>query len=218
MKSFSELITEASHPGRASSGKLKKIDELMAWLYDKNILNKGEKKKKDSIFYKYYRWYNDGDKPRGKRYSGLYNDKEIAAELEKEIEEFIKQTLVKYLPKINRADFKFDMAISKLNRLIYVAEENDFYSLVNYYVKDVKDPKVLENIKILKGQLEHWKKIVPKEFNNIRASYAFSKMKTANELTPELKSSYKEMNKTIIDIHQDLLKIKKLMILAKDLE
>lgn len=37
---------EAVKPRRAWSGKIKKIDELLAWMYDKGIMNKGERAKK----------------------------------------------------------------------------------------------------------------------------------------------------------------------------
>ena len=62
MENFREMFLEAE-PLRAWNNKLKSIDDLMSWMYDKDILNKGEKSDKDRIFRQYYRYYNDGDFP-----------------------------------------------------------------------------------------------------------------------------------------------------------
>lgn len=52
-----EVLSEASKAQRAWNGKLKNVDALMAWLYDKDILTKTEKAQKDKIFNAYYRFY-----------------------------------------------------------------------------------------------------------------------------------------------------------------
>jgi hypothetical protein len=75
-----ETLHEASHAGRAWSGKIKNIDNLMSWMYDKGIINKGEQAEKDRVFREYYRYYNDGDTPRG--LSGM-SDKGIEEYIEK---------------------------------------------------------------------------------------------------------------------------------------
>lgn len=52
--SFKKFLEEAK-AGRAWSGKLNKIDELLQWMYSNDILNKGEKAQKDALFHQYYR-------------------------------------------------------------------------------------------------------------------------------------------------------------------
>ena len=113
-------LHEKQFAGRAWYGKLKRIDELLSWLYDKNILNKTDKNKKDVIFNRYYRYYNDGDVPRGKKYPPVPTGiplnrnskaaKKIEQILEEEVTEFIKATLKKYSKKYNRKDFRKDKA------------------------------------------------------------------------------------------------------------
>lgn len=118
--------------GRAWQGKLKRIDDLIAWMYDKDILTQSDKKKKDSLFHKYYRYYNDGDFPRGiksvsaseYRWSRTASswkkevEDKIEYELEQQLETFMVYILNKYLPKINRKEFHYDRAIEKIHEVI----------------------------------------------------------------------------------------------------
>ena len=92
---FESFLNEASYSGRAWSGKLSNIDNLLSWMYDKGILNKSEQGEKDRKFREYYRWYNDGDRP-----SGLTgSDADIESYLERSIDDFIKKVLTKYAGK-----------------------------------------------------------------------------------------------------------------------
>ena len=92
-------------PQRGWSGKLKRITDLINWMSDNNILTKTDQNKKENLFHKYYRFYNDGDFPRGVQEIGYdelnsYDFKfstiesprkrKLQAELEKQLEEFLK--------------------------------------------------------------------------------------------------------------------------------
>lgn len=150
---LNEILEEASTPRRAWENKLKKIDKLLAWMYDKDILTKGEKAKKDTIFRAYYRYYNDGDMPGALKLQGmskysLETEKETA--LEKYLEAFIKTLLTKYLPKVNRAEFRIDDMIASLKSPIEVSEKYDAHALLTYWIKQVKVSDDTE----LKGMLE----------------------------------------------------------------
>lgn len=169
---LNEILEEASTPRRAWEGKLKKIDKLLAWMYDKDILTKGEKAKKDSIFRAYYRYYNDGDLPAALKLQGmnkysLSTEKETA--LEKYLEDFIKMILAKYLPKVDRAEFQLDDIIDSLKTPIDVSESYDAHSLLTYWIKKVKVSDDTE----LKGMLE-----------DVQAKYDALKT-AANEASPK---------------------------------
>lgn len=139
MKSFSEYLEEAEVAGRAWKGKLERIDKLMAWMYDKDILTKGEKNEKDKVFRQYYRYHNDGDFPRGitktKGVSAYENAKYIEQALEEYLDDFIKKILKKYMPKIDRTDFRYDKVISDLKVIKDSLDRNDMHSFFNYYSK-----------------------------------------------------------------------------------
>jgi len=128
LKTFEQFINEnynidemASFPGRAWSGNLENLDSLFSWMYDKGILNKTDKAKKDSIFRQYYRYYNDGDFPRGlAKAKGVvqYDSKEkIEKALEEYVEDFMKMILAKYAGKYDRRTFRFDSLLSNLYSL-----------------------------------------------------------------------------------------------------
>ncbi len=113
---------------RAWNGRIARVDSLMAWMYSMDILNKSEKELKDRLFHKYYRFYNDGDRPRGKKYSGLYNNKDIELVLEQEITDFMVKILSKYDGKYNRRDFLVDKAKIAKNNSLEGANLDDYYA------------------------------------------------------------------------------------------
>lgn len=126
---------------RAWGNKLKKIDQLMWWMYDKGILTKTEQKKKDSVFHQYYRYYNDGDMPaalKTKGYSKWDNPKRVETALEEYLEGFIKQMLGKYLPRVDRAEFRTDMLVKNMKTVKDVADRSDAYGLLTYWLKKTK--------------------------------------------------------------------------------
>ena len=138
MKSFSEYLDEAEVAGRAWRGKLKRIDKLMAWMYDQGILTKGEMAAKNKVFQQYYRYYNDGDFPRGLKVKGVsaYDDeKTIEKALEEYLDDFIKKMLKKYMPKIDRTEFRYDKVISDLKDIKASLDDKDCHAFFDYYSK-----------------------------------------------------------------------------------
>ena len=145
-----KFLNEASKPGRAWSGKISRIDDLLAWMYDKGILTKGEQAEKDKIFRQYHRYYNDGDLPgamrkqghsliqKGKYHKGMDQDGEAA--LEKYLETFIKKILGKYMSKIDRSEFRIDKAIGDLT-IAQDAAKGGWGTDINYWVSkaNIKD-------------------------------------------------------------------------------
>jgi hypothetical protein len=150
VKLFEEFVNEASFSGRAWSGKIKNLDNLFAWLYDKGIMNKGEQAKKDSIFRQYYRWYNDGDFPRGLASKGIskyQGDDKIERALEDEVENFMKVILNKYTGKYDRREFHLDTLLNDLHTLENITAgykqedgvrgEPDPHGLLTYWGKKI---------------------------------------------------------------------------------
>lgn len=150
VKLFEEFVNEASFAGRAWSGKIKNLDNLFSWFYSKGILNKGEQAKKDSLFRQYYRWYNDGDFPKGLSSKGIskyHGDEKIERALEDEIENFMKQILNKYTGKYDRREFHLDTLLGDLKTLENIVAgyeqedgvrgEPDPYGLLNYWGKNI---------------------------------------------------------------------------------
>ena len=134
MKSLTSHINEALVAGRAWSGRLRNIDNLLSWMYDEGILTKTDMNKKDSLFHKYYRYYNDGDMPRGVSKYGTKADMEL--ELEQQVTDFMKKILSKYAGKYDRQQFKLSSFISEL---LYAKNNLDEDSLsvnsVKYFVE-----------------------------------------------------------------------------------
>jgi len=117
--------------GRAWENGLSNLDELMSWMYDKEIMNKGERERKDSIFRQYKRYYNDGDAPRGVlRKYGItkYNTVMVELKLEHYLNDFIVEILEKYQGKYSRQDFYLDRNIGRLKDLLSNVERLDAYS------------------------------------------------------------------------------------------
>ena len=162
-----EHIDEASFAGRAWSGKIANLDNLFSWFYDKGILNKGEQAKKDSLFRQYYRYYNDGDFPKGLSSKGIskyHGEEKIERALEDEIENFMKQILNKYTGTYDRKLFHLDTLLADLYTLRGVVAgrdleggvkgEPDPYGLLNYWgkkvnVKDSEFEKMLGELRPL---------------------------------------------------------------------
>ena len=204
------LLNEASTAGRAWEGKLKKIDALLAWMYDKDILTKGEKAKKDSIFRAYYRYYNDGDMPKSLALKGFskYSEKgSIEKALEAYLEDFIKSLLSKYLPKVDRAEFRIDKMLSDLSTVIDVSERHDAHGLLEYWLKTVKinDPELILS-KLVDELKEQYDKVkteadsISPSTDNLVMSHRLEKMKTAGESTKTLDKNWKACEDTIDEI------------------
>lgn len=111
---FEQFIEEKSKAGRAWEGRLDNVDDLMAWLYRKDILSTQDKVEKDKIFTGYYRFYNDGDTPDWLRIDRNETEEEA---LETALDDFIKEILAKYAGKYDRNTFRYDTLLSQLNTL-----------------------------------------------------------------------------------------------------
>jgi len=142
--------------GRGWSNKLDRIDSLIGWMYDEDILNMTEKKKKDTVFYSYYRYYNDGDIPGG---LGRYN---AARGIEERLNKFISHILTKYKGKYSRQDFyaaqqakaynNTNAARTGSNRVPDLL--NEYYAkayIEKYSVKGAK--KLINKVEALRKQL-----------------------------------------------------------------
>jgi hypothetical protein len=232
---INETLHEASRAGRAWSGKIANIDNLMSWMYDKGILNKGEQAEKDNRFREYYRWYNDGDYPRGLK--GM-PDKKVEEYLENRIEEFIKKVLAKYAGKYDRKDFRVDTLLADLSTLQNIVGgykqsngavgEPDAYGLLNYWGKKINtnDSEFEKLLGELRPVYDAAKKaatdIVDKEikdgiFKDV-ASYAipgantglsFQRMKLQDEnvWTPDAEKKYTKMKEHMLKMNDILLNV-----------
>lgn len=200
---------------RAWNGKLEHVGNILYWLYDKDILTATEKKQKDTVFNSYYRYYNDGDHPRGlKTKDGLplykYSSKQLIEEsLEIKLETFIKKILKKYNSKIDRSEIKKSEKLKTFNTLINVSERNDVYSLINYWEKDVKDANILELIESIKPKYAILDEITNKAADAFPWEYSFNSpkgkvivhkrqvMHNANIWTEEFESQYQDISTTM---------------------
>lgn len=220
---LNELLTEASTPQRAWDGKLKKIDALLAWMYDKDILTKTEKAKKDTVFRAYYRYYNDGDIPKG--ISGVNRhtpEEEVAKALEIYLETFIKSILSKYLPRVDRTEFRIDKLVKDLSSVIGVSADHDAHGLLTYWLKTVKinDPEsVLKQlVDTLKEQYAAVKNAAdaadPKSENTVM-SYRADQMKKAGKWNKSLEKAWNAAKGTMDEITEFL---KNLQSSVKDLK
>lgn len=197
-----EVLSEASKAQRAWNGKLKKVDALMAWLYDKDILTKAEKAQKDKIFYAYYRFYNDGDIPKALQLKGFHmikrktgpkaydytRDPSHGTEeaLEEYLDKFIKSILTKYLPKIDRTDFRLDKAIKDLETVIKICGQYDPHGILTYWIKTVKmDPESNPKLEALVAKLQ-------KQYDSIKAAADKASPKTSNTTMSYRKEKMKE--------------------------
>ena len=220
---------------RAWSNKLSQIDSLLSWMYEKDILNKGEKAKKDSLFRKYYRFYNDGDNPRGKNYNGK-SQYELPEILETELEDFIKKILSKYMSKIDRKGFRIDKQLGDLKTVLSVIQRNDVRGLTKYWKKDIKDQSVLEMIDTLESDFDNFTKILDDFVDSIdfekdyglksyeaprkghTASYIMQQLESLGITIPseitnswsEIKSSMSEIGELVSNILESLHKLKDL--------
>lgn len=219
----SELF-EASTPMRAWNGKLTRIDKLMSWMYDKDILTKTEKAEKDKVFRAYYRYYNDGDLPGFAKALGLSNKKwdeaKLKVALENYLEVFIKKILGKYLPKVSRGDFRLDQFIKDISAVISSAEDGDVSGFITYWVKQVKisDDEVV--LKQMISDLSERYDVLKNQVNEIdpsSKSYIMSKRieDLGSKSTKEIRASWKYVKDTMSGIAVLLRNLQKAALDAK---
>lgn len=218
-------INEETKPRRGWN-HMKKIDELLAWMYTKNILTKGEKAQKDSLFRQYYRYYNDSDYPRLLVSKGIskWQPKDIIERhLEMALDDFVKRILAKYMPNIDRTAFRLDMAASSLESLKSACASLDAYAIINYYAKKIKGDSderetllgQVDELKVIYTQLRINMDAASPENKNYTASWARTKMQKSGKWTPALEDEYQKMAKfiktieiTVIDLETAITKAK----------
>ena len=67
--------------------------------------------------------------------------------LEELLDEFIKKILTKYLPKINRTEFRYDQALSELTSLKGAIDDDNWNGIIKYWGKRTKvDSPVFNNL------------------------------------------------------------------------
>lgn len=197
-------LHEASEARRAWNGNLKNIDALMSWMYEKDILTATDKKAKDTVFYQYYRYYNDGDMPaalKRKGYNRFMGKERVEKALEEYLEEFIKKMLSKYLPKVDRTEFRLDRAIKSLSTVQGVAKDDDAHGLLTYWLKTVKindeAGELAKLVSSLDGVYKKLRSIVDaadKSKSNTVVSYARTVMKKDKTWTADMEREYAEMS------------------------
>jgi hypothetical protein len=231
IKTFESFLNEASFAGRAWSGKIKNIDDLLSWMYDKGILTKAEQAEKDKKFREYYRWYNDGDAPSG--LNGT-SDAKIEEYLERSVEDFIKTVLSKYAGKYDRRSFHFDKLLSEYYTILGNLKGSEssgsskvfdynISSFIYFYDKLGKvEPEFDKLVVDLKKQFEDFSKDADKAIEDYRKSNPDIKsyespstnkifnakiedMKTAGILTPAIEKKAEVIRKTCDKLY-DILK------------
>lgn len=168
MKQWTRII--AAKPGRAWGGKLSKIDSLLSWMYNKDILNSKEKQTKDSLFRSYSRYYNDGDFPVRLRKYDLHkysSPKQIEEALEQEVEEFIAEILSKYAGTYDRSEFNYDTLIKKINEAIKSTNLHKNWFSIRSLEIDINEIKSLSNDDEIKSYLEELNQLKDKFRNDV---------------------------------------------------
>lgn len=132
---------------RAWNNRLEGINNLLSWLYETDVLNKGEKGKKDSIFRQYYRYYNDGDTPRGVltkyKIPGHASDL-VEKYLEQYVEDFICTILNKYKGKFDKKAY---LTFRKNANIEHVANRLE-WGYVPERISVIKDEDLVAKIEV----------------------------------------------------------------------
>ena len=212
MITFLEYLQEASYAGRGWAGKLSKINSLINWMDEKNILSPFESHEWDAIKDRYYRWYNDGER------DGETNTAEYR---EYDLEQFIKKVLAKYRGKYDRADFRFDTAIAKLDDLIdFYGCQEKFYAIselikkiketLNTDAKEVKE--IITNLEFAKKEFETEVKKVLNPYPSLIEGAIIRELKNSKLMNKKIESkvsAIREAVKALIDYCESIKEIYK---------
>ena len=191
-------------------------------MYSKGILTKSEQSQKDSIFRQYYRWYNDGDFPRGLSSKGIskgMGDEQVEKALEEMVEEFMKKILNKYTGKYDRREFHIDTLLGDLYTLENIVaghqvndetrDEPDPYGLLNYWGKkintgDSEFEKLLGELRPLYDDVSKaTDKALPGK-GGYTIAWRRHLAKEAASWTPELEKKYSKMKEHMHKMHEIL--------------
>ena len=197
---FEEFVNEAK-ARRGWSGRIKRLDGLLAWMYDKSILSERDKARKDSVFRQYYRYYNDGDFPPTLRSKGFAKYSPRAAvelALEELLENFIKDVLKRYAGKYDRREFRLDMAVKDITQLKEIVDEMDAYGLLSYWAKaigprDDAFSKLLADLQPAYDALRSAVDAKDASLSNTTVRYARTKMQDAGTWDRDLTAKYGEV-------------------------
>jgi hypothetical protein len=100
MNKMKETILRETKYLRGWNGNLKRINERLTELADTNKMTKTETDKFNTLIYRYYRFFNDGDIPRGRgfRYESyaLSRNEQIGVALELKVTKLFKELITKY--------------------------------------------------------------------------------------------------------------------------
>jgi len=208
-----------SFPGRAWSGKLKKVDEYLSALYEH--MSDSDKNLKDKIFQIYYRYYNDGDIKAipvknlklNQKMQDMYADymsftksvreKKWNADkyeevLEAAVESVMRKLMTKYKGVISRAKVNYDK-YKDIMKTIISYDYNEPYWL-EALVKRKDNPEIAAIAKKLKEQRDKWYEDFEKKQKDL--DYG---SKERNKIEKEKAKAKPVLNKADID------KLKKLM-------
>ena len=106
--------------------------------------------------------------------------------LEEYLDKFIKSILTKYLPKIDRTDFRLDKAIKDLETVIKICGQYDPHGILTYWIKTVKmDPESNPKLEALVTKLQ-------KQYDSLKAAADKASPKTSNTTMSYRKEKMKE--------------------------
>lgn len=209
MRDIVSICTEAEEvtrpdvkPGRAWAGKLSRINSLMNWLEQKGMLTAEEIKNKQSLFRRYYRYYNDGDYPRG---INALPGESVEEALERRVTDMFKRILTKYASKYNRREFNAQRAMDKLDTVIGVVKRYDVYALLNYWYKDLA-PEMMEEVEVIREKnLEFMtavREATPKDLDieNYVATAKIRFLKDAGAWNTDLEEKWKSVQRAMVEL------------------
>lgn len=194
-----QTLVERNHNGRAWEGKLEKINDLIDWMINKEIIDQHDREKWYNIVRQYYRYYNDGDRPEDME---GYSNSDIETYLEQRLEDQIKYILSKYQGKYNRADFNIDNAISKTKQVLYTADfEDQYYSSksVLYFAEknlNTADERVKELLANLKKASQAFRvevAVVLGKYPNLVEGAVIATLKKDSKMNDKLEQAAKQL-------------------------
>ena len=201
-----QTLVERSRNGRAWEGKLEKINDLIDWMINKEIIDQHDREKWYNIVRQYYRYYNDGDRPEDME---GYSNSDIETYLEQRLEDQIKYILSKYQGKYNRADFNIDNAISKTKQVLYTADfEDQYYSSksVLYFAEknlntaDGRVKELLANLKIASQAFRGEVAVVLGKYPNLVEGAVIATLKQDGKMNDKLEQAAKQLKQATDEV------------------
>lgn len=201
-----QTLVERSRNGRAWEGKLEKINDLIDWMINKEIIDQHDREKWYNIVRQYYRYYNDGDRPEDME---GYSNSDIETYLEQRLEDQIKYILSKYQGKYSRADFNIDNAISKTKQVLYTADfEDQYYSSksVLYFAEknlntaDERVKELLANLKKASQAFRDEVAVVLGKYPNLVEGAVIATLKQDGKMNDKLEQAAKQLKQATDEV------------------